>query len=112
MSSPGHQLDIPQDPPTHAEASRLVARAYEMEQQSRALHFWAHRQLSNAEKNVNYTLRRLRIAEQQVKEIVEAIEGAPQYRVVQYEPRGVRIMPYVVEQDAGQYQQSSVYETT
>lgn len=98
----GHQLDIPETPPTHTEASRLIARAYEMEQQSRALNSWAYRQLSNAEKNLDYTMRRLKIAEQQVKQIVEAIEGGPRFRVVQYEPQGVRIMPYVVEQDDGQ----------
>lgn len=80
----------------------MIAKAYELEQQSRALHFWAHRQLSNAEKNLNYTERRLEAAQQQVKRIVEAIEGGPRFRVVQYEPQGVRIMPYVVEQDDGQ----------
>ena len=74
-----------------------------MEQQSRALYFWAHRQLSNAQKNLIHTVRRLEIAEQQVKRIVEAIEGGPRFRVVQYEPQGVRIMPYVVEQDDGEH---------
>ncbi len=46
------QVEIPQRPLTHTEASRLVGGAYEMEQKARILHTWAHRQLSDAKKNV------------------------------------------------------------
>ena len=109
-----HELDIPQGPPTHTEASRLVAKAYELAQKSRALNVWAYRQLSNAEKNVHYTKRRLEVAEQQVKRVIDAIEaeGGPKYRVVQYEPQGVPILPYVVEQDDGECQHQYHYKTT
>ncbi len=92
----------------------MVAKAYELAQKSRALNVWAYRQLSNAEKNVHYTKRRLEVAELQVKRVIDAIEaeGGPKYRVVQYEPQGVPILPYVVEQDDGECQQQYHYETT
>ena len=96
------QVEIPQLPLTHTQASRLVGKAYEMEQKARILHTWAHRQLSNAKKNVEYSARRVEAAETQVEKIVRLIERDRYRRVVQYEPRGVPIMPYVVEQNGGQ----------
>ncbi len=63
---------------------------------------------------MHYTKRRLEVAELQVKRVIDAIEaeGGPKYRVVQYEPQGVPILPYVVEQDDGECQQQYHYETT
>lgn len=96
------KLDIPQQRPRSlAEASALVGKGYQIVQQSRALYFWAHRQMSNAEKNLTFCARRLEAAEKQVKQIVDVVEGT-RFRVVQDEPQGVPIMPYVVEQDEGQ----------
>lgn len=96
------KLDIPQHRPRSlAEASALVGKGYQIAQQSRALYFWAHRQLSNAEKNLTFCARRLEAAERQVKQIVDVVEGGLQFRVIQAEPQGVPIMPYVVEQDEG-----------
>ena len=94
-------MDIPQHTPTHNEASRLVAEAYKMAQQSRALNIWARRQLLNTEKNLDFTERQLQAAEIQYSTIVEVIER-DRYHVIQYEPYGVPIMPYVIEQDQGE----------
>ncbi|KJA22776.1 hypothetical protein HYPSUDRAFT_201863 [Hypholoma sublateritium FD-334 SS-4] len=93
------QLEIPGHTLTHTEASGLVGQAYEIEQHARILHTWAHRQLSNATKNVAFSERRLAAAEAQVRKIVELIERNRYWRVVQEEPAGVPIMPYVIEQD-------------
>lgn len=58
MESLYSKLDIPQQRPhSLAEASALVGKGYQIAQQSRALYFWAHRQLSNAEKNLTFCAR-------------------------------------------------------
>ena len=81
-----------------------MAKGFQIAEQSRALYIWAHRQMTNAEKNLAFCARRMEAAERQVKKIVDMIEGGPRFRVVQAESQipGGPAMPYVIEQDDGQ----------
>ncbi|KJA23977.1 hypothetical protein HYPSUDRAFT_53902 [Hypholoma sublateritium FD-334 SS-4] len=91
-------LDIPAAFTSHAEASEVLGKAYDLVVQAHVYKTWAKKQRECAEENVNFTERQLEAAERQVDRAIEAIEDDG-FRVFHDDLRSSRVpaVPYVVE---------------